>query len=1070
MTFSPGARLGPYEIVAPIGLTQRGRPRLLCVPLMLLATHALAPLAEAARVIGNSNELPHMSVKAIETDERGFVWFGTEEGLSRSDGHRFLRIGLVLPGRMSDEYVGDLLSVPGAMYVVLRDSIVRVDTATLAISEVRTEKAPLARVNSIERMDSGRICGVQNEDALWCWVDREGAARDFVSFPLPETLKRSGVHALRARGQRLWLATPVGVYLWNEATMSFSQRELQMPELRGAGLAVTAIDEDASGTLWVGFWNHGILRIDLATGAERWFHPARAGAGALRATSVYELRARGDRVYFATNRGLVYFSRQCDCLRALSLPEWERADAQGVVVQTVAFERDGVWAGLWGGGAVRFAPLDEAFEFQVPAADRSDALRRPMVRALHMTAEGTLLVGTTGGAVQSVTAAGREAGRPWRFGALPWNAAASESRFIWHLAEYSGQLRIATGDGLFRYDGVRLAEIDPALKIKSWRSTLQTADGRIYAAGMAGLFLESGGRLRRLPLREASGKEFKSGIWSLVEHKNALWLATNDGLVRVTYDGAIVSQHRAGPEAVELPGGTVWALRRTRGGRLFAGTSGGLVEVEGEGASVRLERHEFGLAGATRAAVSIAEHEDQLWIGTPSGLVRYNPKTREAERFDRSDGLLSDQFTYNANAFDGERMHFGTVQGLVSFVPGRIRHSGRPLDLRVSRVRIGDGEWQTDPERVALPRLHAPVQIEVSAFEFGRPEQLRFAYRWRGEAEFVELRGAPTIVAERLDRGEHVLELRARREDSAEALVRAVLHVDVAPAWHERGAIRLLLAAALALLIYALAGFRSRFERHRAQVLEREVNARTIDLTRTAAALAEANQRLESLAELDPLTGLFNRRAMLARCEALTEARVPIAVMLIDLDRFKLVNDTHGHLVGDAVLRDFASVFKQVLDQEGRVLTRHGGEEFVAVLSGPDADKDIVTSVGDDLLDAVRGRAVDVAGVRIKYTVSIGMAVADGGAPADIEGLLHRADVAMYRAKAKGRNAVAVDWEAWHPQRRPARRSDDNPASTESDPDAVRSGTRTDPATRADALECASSTTPRALRDGNSGR
>ena len=187
------------------------------------------------------------------------------------------------------------------------------------------------------------------------------------------------------------------------------------------------------------------------------------------------------------------------------------------------------------------------------------------------------------------------------------------------------------------------------------------------------------------------------------------------------------------------------------------------------------------------------------------------------------------------------------------------------------------------------------------------------------------------------------------------------------------------------------------------------MSARTVDLTRTAAALAEANSRLETLAELDPLTGLFNRRAMLSRCEALGSAGAPIAVLLVDLDRFKRVNDAHGHLAGDAVLRDFAGVLKQVLDQERDVLTRHGGEEFVAILSGADADRSSASSVAEQLLDAVRARAVDVAGARVQYTVSIGLAIANADAPPDIENLLHRADAAMYRAKSQGRNAVVVD-------------------------------------------------------------
>jgi diguanylate cyclase (GGDEF)-like protein len=985
------------------------RRHLLFVASLLSAWWLYLPPALAARVLGSDNELPNLSVQAIAQDERGFVWFGTEDGLVRSEGHRFQRIDLTIPGRMTDDYVGDLLAVPGAMYVVMRDAVVRVDTGSLRVDAVRTPKGALDRVNRLELLESGSICGVQSGDALWCWHDREGSARNFVPFLMPGALRDSGAQSLRALGHRLWLASSAGVYAWDETTLKFTQRALATRALQAADVMATSVGEDERGFLWVGFWSHGLLRIDLASGAERWFHPDQAGAGALRATSVYSLETRGDRVYVATNRGLVYYTRECDCLRALSLPEWARADGQGIVIQTVAFEGEGVWAGLWGGGAVRFSALDEVFDLQVPSPERSDALARPMVRALHVTASGSLLVGSTGGGVQSVAAAAREPGLPWTFVSLPWDAPRSESRFIWHIAEHAGGLRIASGDGLFAHDGRTLEEIDPAQRLKSWRSYLQTADGRGYAAGMSGLFAETDGRLQRLALRDADGTEFRAGIWSIAEHQDDLWLATNAGILRVGRDGRLRSRHGVGSGAGELPGETVWAMRRTRDGRLFAGTSGGLVEVHAGSAGVRFERHVLRGIDASRAVVSIAEDDRQLWLGTPSGLIRYQPEAGVAEKFDRRDGLVSDQFTYNGNAYDGERLYFGTVQGLVSFDPRRIRREQTALVPRIGRIRIGEGEWQAASERLSLPRLHAPVQIEISAFEFARPEQLRYAYRWRGENEFVELRGTPTIVAERLDRGVHELEVRVSRDMAGDAAMRTLLRVNVAPAWHERGETRVLLFAALLLCVYVMAGWRSRRDQQQARLLAREVAARTEDLSRTAAALAEANRRLESLAEHDPLTGLLNRRAMFARCEALALSGLPMALMLIDLDRFKQINDDHGHLAGDAVLRDFARVLRDSFDPQGSVLTRFGGEEFVAVLAGAEATRAGAAIAAQRLLAAVRAREVAVGDVRIRYTVSIGLATAESGIDVEIEDLLRRADAAMYRAKSQGRDAVVLD-------------------------------------------------------------
>jgi diguanylate cyclase (GGDEF)-like protein len=163
---------------------------------------------------------------------------------------------------------------------------------------------------------------------------------------------------------------------------------------------------------------------------------------------------------------------------------------------------------------------------------------------------------------------------------------------------------------------------------------------------------------------------------------------------------------------------------------------------------------------------------------------------------------------------------------------------------------------------------------------------------------------------------------------------------------------------------------------------------------------------LEHLATHDPLTGVLMRRALLAACE-MELARChrhdrDMALLMCDLDRFKAINDTHGHLVGDRVLIDFVTRTGALLRTPDR-FGRYGGEEFVVLLPETDA--------AEALIVAERIRAARGDSTLPPNTVSIGVAsyrVSD----TRVEDLLERADAALYRAKANGRNRVESDGTA----------------------------------------------------------
>jgi len=183
--------------------------------------------------------------------------------------------------------------------------------------------------------------------------------------------------------------------------------------------------------------------------------------------------------------------------------------------------------------------------------------------------------------------------------------------------------------------------------------------------------------------------------------------------------------------------------------------------------------------------------------------------------------------------------------------------------------------------------------------------------------------------------------------------------------------------------------------------------AQVIEMTRAD------NARLEALAHTDPLTQVLNRRALTLRLASeLDRARrysSVVTLLMIDLDHFKQVNDTYGHLTGDDALREVAAVLQHAV-RSVDVVARYGGEEFVIVL--PETSEGGAVAFAERIRERIEAQmfavigAPGAEGTGLRLTASIGVATFPGPRVDSAEDLFGQADAALYRAKAEGRNRV----------------------------------------------------------------
>lgn len=190
------------------------------------------------------------------------------------------------------------------------------------------------------------------------------------------------------------------------------------------------------------------------------------------------------------------------------------------------------------------------------------------------------------------------------------------------------------------------------------------------------------------------------------------------------------------------------------------------------------------------------------------------------------------------------------------------------------------------------------------------------------------------------------------------------------------------------------------------EALKARIDERSAELWAAMRTLEATHSKLGELSRRDGLTGVHNRRHFDERCPVLMQLASrrgqPLAVLLIDIDHFKTLNDTHGHAVGDEALRRVAALLQTSVTRSGDVVARYGGEEFAVLL--PDTDREEALTVAENIREAIAGKSIVIDRTELRVTASIGLSarIPVAGEAADI--MIGEADKALYLAKHNGRN------------------------------------------------------------------
>ncbi len=754
------------------------------------------------------------SVRAIMQDGRGYIWFGTDEGLNRFDGITVKKCRFC--SRDADQYVSCLYDAGTAIWVGTGKGIFLYTHATESASPLRIKTHGgtdiHTNVNNITCDKDGNI---------WISTMGQGAFRYSPRRHLLEQYHFRGTkerisHIMTDSENRVWAISNWGTpAVWRFDRVCNQFIPVRLIGAKAADYRALTMSEDSEGNIWLGTWEHGLMRIDSNGSTETWMPSGMGSAAHIHSITEYAPHM----LLIGSDDGLVLFNTITRHAVTYKEDETNPMSISNRFVYPVVKDREGgVWIGTFYGGVNYIAP--NAGRFAGYAISKlHNSVNGNVINRFCEDGDGNIWIASDDGVLNCLSAA---TGRFTNYmphgnrNSLSYHnvhALCMDGTDLW-IGTYTGGINVMnTRTGRFRYYNYDEGNVRTPDGTSCY-AIFRDRHAQIWATSMDGV-----NRYDRKKDDFVRVKKLNAMTIDIdQDERGYIWFATQgNGLFRYDTARNMWRHYKHGSGTNTIQNDQVNCVSIDANGQMWVATMGGLCRYD--------RRHDC----FTRVNIDIPNHninciiEDDhaLWLTTNNGLVRYAPG-EPCRVYTKRDGLQNDQFLPNAGikASDG-RIFIGTVNGFNAFYPYQIRTNKMAPKVYITGLEIFNKSIDTGSERLpmapdCIKKLNLSYRDNVFSLLFASlsyctPEKNQYAYRLDGfDKQWNYVGSQNRVTYTNLSPGTYVFHVKATNNDGVWSNADTTLEIVIHPPFYLTLPMKILYTALLITLIASLAQYMAR--------------------------------------------------------------------------------------------------------------------------------------------------------------------------------------------------------------------------------------------------------------------
>lgn len=943
--------------------------------------------------------LSNMSVSSILQDKDGFLWFGTQGGLNRYDGRQMIVMrndpfeseGLVhnLIQTMTYDPKNHEIWI-GTYQGISRYNIYQNTFTNYSVEEHGLSNSVIVSI----ALDADGLVWVGTLSGLNSLDPDTGNVKNY-------TVEGDVVRSVfLASNNTLYLGTHAGLQMYDP-----DQDQVVATDYPITAPAVMLIRENNPGILTLGLWEGGLMTIDLNTGKteEILFEDNRVYTYIKTSDGIQWVGTWGGGLFALTPDGhITQFSG--------TLPDGDVH--HGVIYSLYQDDSDILWIGTNGGGITKVNPFKRNYVRIKPMKDVSDSLSNGKNNLIFRDRYQQLWTAIYNQGIERIDEATSTT--------IKYNDKerhALGDSVICYLDHPEWPLLVGSIDGISYYD----VESDQFYPLD-----IPIPEGNLVYA----LTLDHKGRLWIGTYREGvyvynpvdesliqyhhtesvEGKENELSdnlIYSLLsDSQGRMWVGTNNGLNLLDPNSnKFHTFKREDGEEGQLPNNTIRKIFEDSNGAIWIATvGGGIAQYQEDTGQFISYTETHGLGNNTVSGILEDDHK-RLWLATLDGLSVLDLNTHAIYTLLPEDGI--GDYEFNAGHFkdlDGS-LYFGGSHGITVIPKDFKRLTTTVPTLYIDGFSVLGKPYPNETPffndlTLSLSPNENFVGFKFIALDFDAPEKVKYFYRLIGQNKnFVANGQYNQAVFSNLPSGTYTFEVYA--VTSREMMTDTVsMTFTIDKHWYQTPYAYMFYILLLFLLIYVVIRLR-----------ERNIMAlKNSELNQVNVQLAVANQQLEKLSILDSLTGVFNRRhfdqIIEEQFKLAIRSNLPMGFIMLDIDNFKNINDSYGHLLGDKIIIQVAECAKNILQRSTDHVFRYGGDEFLITLY--DTDLEGVKKMALTLKETLANQKMTTpdGDVLEAITLSMGLVSEIPDIHTGPEAFIKKADDALYLAKREGKNCI----------------------------------------------------------------